>query len=149
MAYAPKSRSSTLTSRDRLIVAHPSPTETTISPYSHTHSASNQPSLRAPLSRMTDLSPRPRRNTWMSPPAQSNRYRQYQCTLCHRHLWAHEFPRTLPTARCVHANTVCVYCLHEGVRRMWGRDVMCPVCGESAEEKEARRMVLMWVVEGG
>jgi hypothetical protein len=31
---------------------------------------------------------------------------------------------------------------------MWGRDIMCPICGEGVGEGEAERMVLVWVVEG-
>jgi hypothetical protein len=144
VAYAsPQPRFSTLTPNDRLVVAHPSPTTGT------PLRASSSPTLTNQYPSYAHLQQSSRQYTAAPPLPPPPRYTARQCLFCLRTLWSYEFAPHPPTERCRHANAMCVYCLHESVKGMWGSGeekgrVVCEVCGEEMSREEVRRGVLVW-----
>lgn len=161
--YSPTTRySALLSSSDRLLFAHPDPATRAppTTPFSRRSStstlrANDQIAMNKPqrLSTPNAHVSTPGRSPSAPIPNQTTAPKLLRCTHCTRHLQSHEFPACLPTTRCRHGNTTCVYCLHNSVynayaRGKWG-EVTCLICGEGMSEGQKRRLVLLWEEEGG
>jgi hypothetical protein len=162
LLYTPSPRySAILGSSDRLLFAHPDPATRSPSPASsaetlpgtttsHTVSCQLQPSSTSQDqagAREGSLSATVHRQRSIASPFVPRR-----CTHCTRHLASYEFFKRLPSAKCKHSNTACVYCVHNSVytvfvKRGW-EEVPCLMCGEEMSEEEASKLVLLWDQEG-
>jgi hypothetical protein len=94
----------------------------------------------------TVASPKPSSDNLRTP-----RPRTRSCRICTQRLELYEFPERLPTKKCRHENTTCVYCLHNSVcaafKRGGWKSVECLTCRTGMSEEEGRALILLWTEE--